>query len=55
MSTVWKRELRWSTPVEDVVRRIVADQGVACWVEPRGLVRARPRVHLLMLPLRDAV
>jgi hypothetical protein len=50
---VWKRELRWSTPVEDVVRHVVADHGVACWVEPKGLVRARPRVHLLMLPLRD--
>jgi hypothetical protein len=50
---VWKRELRWSTPVEDVVRRIVADQGVACWFEPKGLVRTRPRVHLLLLPLRE--
>jgi hypothetical protein len=50
---VWKRELRWSTPPEDVVRHIVAEQGVACWVEPKGLVRTRPRVHLMMLPLRD--
>jgi hypothetical protein len=49
----WKRELRWSTPVEDVVRQIVADQGVTCWFEPKGLVRTRPRVHLLLLPLRD--
>ena len=53
MAQPWKRELRWSTPVEDVVRRIVADQGVACWFQPRGLVRARPRVHLLLMPLRD--
>jgi hypothetical protein len=53
MPEVWKRELRWSTPVEDVVRRVVADQGVACWVEPKALVRTRPRVHLLLLPLRD--
>jgi hypothetical protein len=50
---VWKRELRWSTPVEDVVRQVVADTGVACWFEPRGLVRRRPRVHLMLLPLRD--
>jgi hypothetical protein len=53
MAEVWKRELRWSTPVEDVVRRIVADQGVACWFEPKGLIRRRPRVHLLLLPLQD--
>ena len=53
MPSVWKRELRWSTPVEDVVRQIVADHGVACWVEPKGMVRTRPRVHLLFLPLRD--
>ena len=53
MPQAWKRELRWSTPVEDVVRRIVADQGVACWFEPRGLVRRRPRVHLMLLPLKD--
>lgn len=53
MPEVWKRELRWSTPVEDVVRQIVADTGVACWFAPRGLVRTRPRVHLLLLPLRD--
>jgi hypothetical protein len=53
MPQAWKRELRWSTPVEDVVRRIVADQGVACWFEPRGLVRTRPRVHLMLLPLKD--
>jgi hypothetical protein len=50
---VWKRELRWSTPVEDVVRRIVADQGVAFWTEPTGLVRRRPRVHFMLLPLDD--
>ncbi len=31
----------------------MADQGVACWVEAKGLVRTRPRVHLLMMPLRD--
>ena len=36
-----------------MVRRVVADQGVACWFEPSGLVRRRPRVHLLLLPLRD--
>ena len=53
MPEVWKRELRWSTPVEDVVRRIVADQAVACWVEPKGLVRTRPRVHFMFLPLDD--
>ncbi|MEA2411719.1 MAG: hypothetical protein QOC77_2280 [Thermoleophilaceae bacterium] len=53
MAQVWKRELRWSTPVEDVVRQVVADQGVACWVEPKGLVRTRPRVHLMLLPLKD--
>jgi hypothetical protein len=52
-SQVWKRELRWSTPVDDVVRRVVADQGVACWFEPKGLVRTRPRVHLMLLPLKD--
>jgi hypothetical protein len=45
VADVWKRELRWSTPVEDVVRRVVADQGVACWFEPKGLVRTRPRVQ----------
>jgi hypothetical protein len=50
---VWKRELRWSTPPEDVVRQIVADTGVACWFEPRGLVRTRRRVHLMLVPLRD--
>jgi hypothetical protein len=50
---VWKRELRWSTPVDDVVRRIVADQAVACWVEPTGLVRRRPRVSFMFLPLDD--
>jgi hypothetical protein len=49
----WKRELRWSTPLEDVVRHIVADQGVACWFQPKGLVRTRPRVHLMLLPLKD--
>jgi hypothetical protein len=49
----WKRELRWSTPVEDVVRQIVAEQGVACWFEPKGLVKTRPRVHLMLLPLKD--
>src|SRR3712207_8130433 len=48
-----KRELRWSTPVEDVVRRVVADQAVACWVEPKGLVRTRPRVNFMFLPLDD--
>ena len=53
MPDVWKRELRWSTPVEDVVRRVVADQGVACWFEPKGLVKRRPRVHLMLLPLRE--
>jgi hypothetical protein len=53
MAQVWKRELRWSTPPEDVVRQVVADQGVACWFEPKGLVRTRPRVHLMLLPLRD--
>ena len=53
MPDVWKRELRWSTQVEDVVRRVVADQAVACWVEPKGLVRTRPRVHLMFLPLDD--
>jgi hypothetical protein len=53
MAQTWKRELRWSTPIEDVVRQITADQGVACWVEPKGLVKTRPRVHLLMLPLKD--
>lgn len=53
MAHAWKRELRWSTPVEDVVRRVVADQGVACWFEPAGLIKRRPRVHLLLLPLRD--
>jgi hypothetical protein len=53
VAQVWKRELRWSTPVEDVVRRVVADQAVACWVEPKGLVRRRPRVHLMFLPLDD--
>jgi hypothetical protein len=31
----------------------VADLGVACWFQPKGLVRARPRVHLLLMPLRD--
>ena len=53
MARVWKRELRWSTPVEDVVRQIVADNGVAFWFEPKGMLRARPRVHLLLLPLKD--
>ncbi len=45
--------LRWSTPPEDVVRRIVADQAVAFWAEPRRRVRPGPRVHFLLLPLRD--
>jgi hypothetical protein len=49
----WKRELRWSTPIEDVVRQIVAERAVACWLEPKGLVKTRPRVHLLMLPLKE--
>jgi hypothetical protein len=53
VAQAWKRELRWSTPLEDVVRHIVADHAVACWVEPKGLVRRRPRVHLLLLPLRE--
>jgi hypothetical protein len=53
MARTWKRELRWSTPIEDVVRRVVADQGVACWFQSKGLVKTRPRVHLLLLPLRD--
>ena len=35
------------------MRNVVADQGVACWFEPKGLVRTRPRVHLMLLPLRD--
>lgn len=50
---VWKRELRWSTPIEDVVRQVVADQGVACWFEPRALIKTRPRVHLMLLPLKE--
>jgi hypothetical protein len=45
--------LRLSTPLEDVVRRVVADQAVAFWFERRGLFRTRPRVHVLLLPLRD--
>ena len=49
----WKRELRWSTPIEDVVRQVVADQAVACWFKPKGLVKTRPQVHLLLLPLKD--
>jgi hypothetical protein len=49
----WRRRLRWSTPPEDVVRRIDADQAVACWVEPGGMVRARPRVYLMLIPLRE--
>jgi hypothetical protein len=53
VAQTWKRELRWSAPVEDVVRQIVADQGVAFWVEPKGLVRTRPRIHMLLVPLRD--
>ena len=53
MPEVWKRELRWSTPVEDVVRQIVADQAVAFWVEPKGLIRRRPRVYFMLLPLSD--
>jgi hypothetical protein len=53
LAQAWKRELRWSTPLEDVVRQITADQGVAWWVEPKGLVKTRPRVHFLALPLKD--
>jgi hypothetical protein len=49
----WKRELRWSTPIEDVVRHVVAGHAVACWFAPKGLVKTRPRVHLLLLPLKD--
>lgn len=45
--------LRWSTPPEDIVRRLVADQAVAFWAEPRRLVRPGPRVHFLLLPLRE--
>ena len=36
-----------------LTRKSVADQGVACWFEPKGLVRTRPRVHLMLLPLKD--
>jgi hypothetical protein len=55
MTRTWQRELRWSTPIEDVVRQIVADQAVACWCQPKGLLKTRPRVHLLLLPLQDVV
>ena len=48
-----RRRLRWSTPPEDVVRRVLADQAVAFWAEPRRRVRSAPRVHFLLLPLRD--
>jgi hypothetical protein len=30
--------------MEDVVARVVADQAVACWFEPKGLLRRKRRV-----------
>lgn len=47
--------VRFSAPVAEVVQRVVAGQEVSFWAEgPRG-VRARPRVHLLLQPLREVV
>ena len=45
--------VRFSAPVAEVVARIVAGQEVSFWVEGARRIRARPRVHFLLQPLRE--
>ena len=48
-----RRPLRWSAPLEDVVKRILAGQEVSVWVEGPRRLRGRRRIHLLLQPLHE--
>jgi hypothetical protein len=47
------RQLRWSAPLREVVKRVNAGQEVAVWVEGRRRLLGRRRLHLLLQPLRE--
>lgn len=50
MSSTELKRLRWSAPVEDVAKALIADQSVSFSIERRRTVRVR-RVEFLFVPL----
>ena len=47
------RPVRWSAPLEEIVRRILAGQELSLWIEAPRRLRGRRRIHLLLQPLRE--
>jgi hypothetical protein len=48
-----RRPLRWSVPLDEIVKRVLAGQELSLWVEGPRRVRGRRRIHLLLQPLRE--
>lgn len=48
-----RRPVRWSAPLEEIVKRIVAGQELAVWIEARRRLSGRRRIYLLLQPLRE--